>query len=98
MDENLHNHIDKLFRDSIEPLSELPGKHVWDNIEQQLDKNNAEKYKRKYIIYKRAAVVLVFLLLSVAMFNLIDDRVPINVKRVDNGIIKKITRLILILQ
>ena len=25
MDENLHNPLDKLFRDSIEPLSELAG-------------------------------------------------------------------------
>ena len=81
MDENLHNDIDKLFQDSIEPLSELPGKHVWDNIEQQLDKNNAEKYKRKYIIYKRIAGVLLFLLLSLAMFYLISNRVPGNIKK-----------------
>ena len=81
MDENLHNDIDKLFQDSIEPLSELPGKHVWDNIEQQLDKNNAEKYKRKYIIYKRIAGVLLFLLLSFATFNLINNSTPINIKK-----------------
>ncbi len=38
MDENLHNEIDDLFRDAIQPLSELPAKQVWENIEQQLDK------------------------------------------------------------
>ncbi len=28
MDENLHNEIDDLFRDAIQPLSELPAKQV----------------------------------------------------------------------
>src|SRR5450755_2549079 len=89
MDENLHNHIDKLFHDSIEPLSELPQKHVWENIEQQLDKNNAEKYKRKYIIFKRAAVVLLFLLLSFVTFNLINHNKPEIIVKRNQSIIKK---------
>ena len=74
MDENLHNPLDKLFRDSIEPLSEKPGKHVWEGVEQQLDKNNAERYKRKYILFKRIAVILLFLLLSFATFNLFNNK------------------------
>jgi len=74
MDENLHNPLDKLFRDSIEPLSEQPGKHVWDGVERQLDKNNAETYKRKYILFKRIAVILLFLLLSFATFNLFNNK------------------------
>jgi Outer membrane protein beta-barrel domain len=71
MDEPLHNHPDKLFRDSIESLSEAPGKRVWGNIEQQLDKAMAEKYKRKYIMFRRMALSFLVLLLSFVTFNVI---------------------------
>jgi hypothetical protein len=70
MHENFHNPLDKFFRDAIQRLSEKPGKKIWENIEQQLDKNSAENYKRKYFIYKGLAVSLLFLLLSYATFNL----------------------------
>lgn len=90
MDENLHNDLDKLFHDSIEPLSELPEKHVWENIEQQLDKDNAEKYKRKFIIWRSIAGIFILLLLSFATFNLINNNDKIkNVTGMDNSIIKK---------
>ncbi len=71
MDENLHNEIDDLFRDAIEPLSELPAKQIWENIEQQLDKKEAAQYKRKFIASRKVAAVSILLLLSFATFTFI---------------------------
>jgi hypothetical protein len=37
MDEHLHNHVDKLFGDSIKSYRDEPRKEVWEKIENQLD-------------------------------------------------------------
>jgi len=77
MTENIHNGIDKLFHDSIEPLTELPGGQVWDNIRQQVYKDNAEKYKRKYLLFKSiASVLLLLLLLAFGVFFTFDYNNP----------------------
>lgn len=70
MDKNIHNEIDDLFHDAIEPLNEPPAQQVWENIEQQLNNDDAEKYKRKFIIFRRMATVLLLLLLSFTTFTL----------------------------
>ena len=71
MNEDLHNDLDKFFRDSIEPLRKLPGKHVWESIEKQLDK---KKDKRKYMLFKTTGVVLLLLLLCFATFNVTNNK------------------------
>lgn len=69
MNEPLHN-IDKLFKDAIEPMEDNPSKDVWENIEAGLDKKSAEKYKRKFILFKRLSIALLFLLLSISLFEI----------------------------
>jgi len=66
MDKNLHDDIGDLFYDEIEALSQRPQKQVWENIEHELDKTDAGRYKKKFNILKRVAAVLFFLLLGFA--------------------------------
>lgn len=74
MAENFDEPFYKSFRDSIESLSEMPEKHVWENIEQQLDKDNSDKYKRKYIFYKKIAGILFFLLIGFVTYVVINNQ------------------------
>jgi hypothetical protein len=73
MGEPLHD-IDKLFYDGIEGHSEYPPKKVWDKIEAGLDKDSAVTYKRKYQTLKRAAVILLVLLLGVVTYLLVNRK------------------------
>ena len=46
MDKNLHDNIDEIFRDPLQTFQERPVRKVWENIEQELDKD-----KRKAFVY-----------------------------------------------
>jgi hypothetical protein len=89
MTENLHNSFDDLFRDSIEPLSEAPEKHVWENIEHQLDRDYTEGYKRKYIFYRRIAGILLLLLLCFGTFDLFNSKKSAKINPTDISIPNK---------
>ncbi len=71
MDKDLHNDIGDLFYDGIEPMSEMPRKQVWDNLAQQLDKTDAEHYKKKFITARRLSLLLLLLLIGFATFTTI---------------------------
>ena len=61
--ENNQDHIDKIFRDSLESLHESPPANTWKNIAAKLDAEDAKKYKRKFILAKRfGSIILLFLL------------------------------------
>src|SRR5580765_6925743 len=67
MDKNLHKKdIGDWFHDEIEPLSQLPEKHVWEKLERQLDKTDASRYKHKFITTRRIAILLFFVLVGFA--------------------------------
>jgi len=69
MDENLHN-IDKIFRDSLEGHEEVPSQQVWNAIDSNLDKNKIKQINRKYTRLKRAAFLLLLLLLCITIYDL----------------------------
>jgi hypothetical protein len=69
MDENLHN-IEDLFYSALDDNKEVPSKNVWDAVDRRLDKDKIISIKRKYIILKRIAVVLVLLLLSIGIYEI----------------------------
>jgi hypothetical protein len=69
MAENLHN-IDKIFRDSLEGHEEVPSQQVWNAIDSNLDKNKIKQINRKYTRLKRAAFLLLLLLLCITIYDL----------------------------
>jgi len=79
MDKNLHN-IDKLFKDGIEGHTDQPDDFVWNNLDQQLDRQGMQLAKKKYIMVKRSMVALA-VLLTIAILLLIQQyRKPTDLK------------------
>lgn len=62
MEKNLHN-IDEVFSDAHERFVEQAPVDGWEKLQAGLDKKDADKYKRRFIGWKRVAILL-FLLLS----------------------------------
>lgn len=61
MDKNLQN-IDEAFNKAYQSYEDEPSAAAWEKLNAALDKEDAEKYKRRFIGWKRIAVVLLFLL------------------------------------
>ena len=69
MDKNLQN-IENLFRDGLEDNEEAPSPQVWNGIDKTLDKDNVVSIRKKYTSLKRVALVLLFLLLGLSIYEL----------------------------
>jgi Outer membrane protein beta-barrel domain len=54
MEENRPNDIDKLFKDGLQPIRRKPSKAVWDNIEDELNKDD----RRIFIVRLRFALLI----------------------------------------
>jgi hypothetical protein len=61
MDEHLHKDIGKQFRDEINRLKQQPSKHIWENIDKALDKEEAKNYKEKYLLLRKSVLLLLFI-------------------------------------
>jgi hypothetical protein len=61
MEKNLHN-IDEAFNKAYQSYEDEPSAGAWEKMSAALDKEDAEKYKRRFIGWKRIAVMLLFLL------------------------------------
>lgn len=61
MDKNLQN-IDDVFNQAYHSFEDEPSAAAWEKLNAALDKEDAEKYKRRFIGWKRIAVILLFLL------------------------------------
>jgi hypothetical protein len=67
MNKGLHD-IDELFRSQLEGYQEKPSAALKENLDAALDKKEAEKYKRRFIIWKRMALLLLLLLAGFILF------------------------------
>jgi Outer membrane protein beta-barrel domain len=67
MNRDLHD-IDELFRSSLEGNEEKPSAIVKKNLDAALDKKDAEEYKKRFIIWKRAALLLLLLLAGFVIY------------------------------
>lgn len=74
MDKNLHT-IDDLFNKAYQKFEEEPSAGVWEKLNAGLDKKDSALYKRKFIGWKRIAILLLFLLSGFVIY--------------ESGIIKK---------
>ena len=67
MSKDLHD-IDELFRAGLDGHEETPSSGVKENIDAALDKQDAEKYKKRFIIWKRAALLLLVMLAGFVLY------------------------------
>lgn len=67
MDKNLHN-IDDLFSKAYNSFEEHPTDAVWEKLSTALDKDDAEKYKKRFIGWKRIAVILLLMLSGLIIY------------------------------
>ena len=67
MNKDLHD-IDDLFRSALENYYEMPSASVKESLFAQLDKKDAENYKIRSLVWKRVAIVLVFVLGGFVMY------------------------------
>jgi len=61
MNKDLHD-IDSAFKRAYQSYEDIPSENAWEKINATLDKADADKYKRRFIGWKRIAVVLALLL------------------------------------
>ena len=67
MNENVHN-IDKLFRDAIEGLEELPSPNSWNELDKKLDKKKVDSITGKYYKLKWVAAALFIFSFGMGMY------------------------------
>lgn len=78
MDKHLHD-IDNLFKERLENYAEEPGSNVWQAVDNFLDKQEAEKYKRKYSVLLKTVACIVLLLAGLLVTDIATRRTPIKV-------------------
>lgn len=61
MDKHLHD-LDDIFKQAHQGMEEEPSPAVWDKLKYELDKRDAEDYRRGFIGWRRIAILLVLLL------------------------------------
>ncbi len=67
MDKNLHD-IDDIFNKAYHQYKDEPSDGVWEKLNAQLDKEDAEKYKKRFIGWKRTSILLLFLLSGIVLY------------------------------
>jgi len=69
MKDSFQNHVDELFRNLLQFYKKEPGKHVWENIEKELDKDDmaALVNKNKAGFKKAGTLMLLFFFLGSAI-------------------------------
>ena len=67
MSKDLHD-IDELFRAGLDGYEETPSAGVKEALDAALDKQDAEKYKKRFIIWKRTALLLLLLLAGFVLY------------------------------
>ena len=68
MNKDLHD-IDKLFWSALEGHEEIPSAGVKESLDAALDKKDAEVYKKRFIIWKRTALLLLLLLAGFVLYD-----------------------------
>lgn len=74
MNKDLHD-MDDLFHAALEGHEEMPSAGLKERLDAALDKKEAEKYKKRFIFWKRVSLLLLLLLAGFVLF--------------DSGVIKK---------
>jgi hypothetical protein len=67
MNKDLHD-IDELFRSALNDHEEAPSAGAKESLDAALDKKEAEEYKKRFIVWKRAALLLLLLLAGFVLY------------------------------
>ena len=67
MNKDLHN-IDDVFNAAYQEFEDDPSPEVWQKINEGLDKKETESYKRRFIGWKRTAILLLLLLTGFVLY------------------------------
>lgn len=67
MNKDLHD-IDEFFRSGLDAYEEAPSPGVKEALDAALDKKEAEEYKKRFILWKRAALLLLLLLAGFILY------------------------------
>ena len=67
MNKDLHN-MDDLFRSRLNAYKEFPSAGVKESLMAALEKKDAKSYKRRFIGWKRTALLLSFLLTALVLY------------------------------
>ena len=67
MNKDLHN-IDDIFNSAQQRFEEDPSADVWDKIDSGLDKKDADSYRRRFIGWKRVAIILILFLSGFVLY------------------------------
>ncbi|MEO8416040.1 MAG: outer membrane beta-barrel protein [Ginsengibacter sp.] len=68
MNKNIHD-TDDFFKDAYNQFEEDPSADVWEKINAGLDKKDADLNRRKFVVWRSAAIVLLLLLAGVVLFD-----------------------------
>ena len=79
MDENLHN-VDDIFNRAYKDFEDEPSDGLWNKLQSGLDRKDAEKYRRRFIIWKSAAILLLIVLSGVIIYTSFYKNIPGNEK------------------
>ena len=67
MNNDLHN-VDDIFSSAQQRFEEEPSANVWKKINADLDKKDAESYRRRFVGWKRVAIILILLLSGFVLY------------------------------
>ncbi len=67
MNKDLH-HIDDIFNSAQQQFEEDPSDEVWEKINAHLEKKDAASYKKRFILWKRTAILLLLLLTGFVLY------------------------------
>ncbi|HUZ61915.1 MAG TPA: outer membrane beta-barrel protein [Hanamia sp.] len=79
MDKNLHD-MDDIFNRAYKDFEDEPSDDSWNNLQADLDRRDAEKYRRKFIVWKSAAILLLIVLSGIIVYKSFNKSIPRNGK------------------
>jgi hypothetical protein len=71
MDKHVHRDIGEQFRDEINSMSRAPREHIWQHIDNELDKSDAGNYKERFTRLRKRTMLLLILLVGFATFSVL---------------------------
>ncbi len=79
MDKNLHD-MDDIFKRAYHDFEDEPSGDSWSKLQAGLDRRDAEKYRRRFIVWKSAAILLVIALSGIIVYKSFYKGIPGNGK------------------
>ena len=83
MDKNLHD-MDDIFNRAYKDFEDEPSDGLWDKLQSSLDRKNAKKFKRRFIVWKSAAILLLIVLSGIIIYKSFYKSIPAGNEKAKN--------------